>query len=88
VAYARRKQLRGLAWRTCDYKRAWRALERVAERVERDEAGQAVAVAAEIEVIGSKSGSRAGNFSINSIAVQRFGNSFVMSSRVLAIKFC
>jgi hypothetical protein len=36
IAFVRRKVLRGLAWRTCDYKRAWRALERVAVRVRQD----------------------------------------------------
>src|SRR5262245_51433868 len=39
VAYARRTLLRGLSLRPCDYRRAWRALERIAVRVRRSPTG-------------------------------------------------
>ena len=39
VAYARRTLLRGLPLRPCDYRRAWRALERIAVRVKRSPTG-------------------------------------------------
>jgi hypothetical protein len=39
VAYARRTILRKLALRPCDYRRAWRALERIAVRVKRSPTG-------------------------------------------------